>query len=206
MTTEITKWLINYARSWLCSALLRTKFSHESSGPHWEINVWTGRQVQDMRRQKKSYKVFDECRLKKQKWHEKRKQTKILSLCVRGARILIHTNVRRVQGYFLFSFHAAIRMLFLLIFSFFDCLRKKLELWESSKLQFSYPYFVGLISTPAMARNLFRKSRSDVTGGGFAMRAVDWRGTKQIEKGDERIGREAQHHFGNSPERDSFFY
>lgn len=158
-------------------------------GPHWEINVWTGRQVQDMRRQKKSYKVFDECRLKKQKWHEKRKQTKILSLCVRGARILIHT-ARRVQGYFLFSFHAAIRMLFLLIFSFFDCLRKKLELWESSKLQFSYPYFVGLISTPAMARNLFRKSRSDVTGDGIrnACSWLTWNEADRKGKRGERWG------------------
>lgn len=33
--------------------------------------------------------------------------------------------------------------------AFFLYSRKKLELWESWKLQFSYPYFVGLISTPA---------------------------------------------------------
>lgn len=61
-----------------------------------------------------------------------------------------------VQGYF--SNHPYVLVIF--------CLRKKTGTREKVlKLQFSYPYFVGLISTPAMARNLFRKSESYVTHG-----------------------------------------
>lgn len=50
------------------------------------------------------------------------------------------------------SNHPYVVHVMLLCFFFLLPFRKKLELWESWKLQFSYPYFVGLISTPAMAR------------------------------------------------------